>query len=130
MPDGPIALPEPFPEHPDPNQHYQAKTDLQRFASAGMKVYWWLVFCQGLVIAGLIGAVVYLVIAQAHATQHVQIAAHQAVLDNDAKWCSIMRLLTATPVTAPPNPTTNVAREQQYELYLGFVTIREEFGCG
>lgn len=82
-----------------------------------------------LLVVCLVGAVVYLLVAQQNATQQNadQIAANQA--SSDHRWCAAFDLLTSVPVTPPPNPASNPSREGQYKLYADFVTLREQFRC-
>lgn len=45
------------------------------------------------------------------------------------KFCSIVRAVTSRPVPRPKNPGTNPAREESYQIYEDFVSLRRSLGC-
>jgi len=126
----------PETERPDPLEHEQAKAQLQRFVSTGMRTYGWLIAVQSVIMVGLVAAVIYLLVGQANATRSIQAAAQKAVSqanaakgNNDRRWCSTMDLLTQVPVTAPSNAAANPSKETSYKLYEDFLQLKREFGC-
>jgi hypothetical protein len=44
-------------------------------------------------------------------------------------WCQALELLTATPQTAPTDPSKNPSRVFAYDLYQDFRSIEIKFGC-
>jgi hypothetical protein len=94
----------------------------------------------GLVIVGLVAAVIYLLVAQANANHSSQVATQQAaiaakkvaaeaVATDDHRWCATMALLTGTPIQPPADPAANPSRVQDYKLYENFLTLKREFKC-
>jgi hypothetical protein len=77
----------------------------------------------------LVGAVIYLIIAQARYTNQIitQVAAAQAASDH--RWCTTTNLLTISPVAPPVDPAANPSRVAIYNLYLDFLDLRKAFNC-
>jgi hypothetical protein len=57
-------------------------------------------------------------------------SATHAVQANNKTWCAAMVLLTSHPVPKPSDPAANPSREQAYQLYTTFRTLRRQLGCG
>lgn len=117
------------PEVPETPESPPDKEQLARLVNAGMRTYWITIIAQGVVILCLVGAVVYLLVGQAGATQNTQNEITQAVQKDDQRWCSTMDLLTRNPVAKPANPSANPSREASYEAFIDFSTLKKEFGC-
>jgi hypothetical protein len=75
-------------------------------------------------------AVVYLFVLNLVLTALVAFGLVHYVSAQNAKWCSTLVLLTATPVAAPADPGANPSREQAFVLYSDFRHLRRELGCG
>jgi hypothetical protein len=56
--------------------------------------------------------------------------AASAVAANNAKWCTVLDLLTQHPVPYPSDPAKNPSRLQAYVLYSDFHQLRRQLGCG
>ena len=46
------------------------------------------------------------------------------------QWCTTLSLLTTTKVTPPQNPRANPSRVFSYDLYMDFVHLKDQLGCG
>lgn len=55
--------------------------------------------------------------------------ADQAVGKSERELCTIVRLVTKTPVTKPPDPQANPSRESSYEFYEAFAQLGREYQC-
>jgi hypothetical protein len=83
----------------------------------------------GACILVLIAAVIWLsVVVLGNTAQNArQIAVNQAASDH--RWCATIDLLTETPVPKPADPAANPSREANYQLYLNFLVLKDQFGC-
>jgi len=79
-------------------------------------------------IAG--GGGLFLASSARNAATQAKVAAARAVQANNKKWCTAMVLLTSHPVPRPPDPSANPSREQNYQDYVTFRTLRRRLGCG
>jgi hypothetical protein len=120
----------PPPARPDPLEDQKIKAMLAHSARRGMQTFWILIGIETLVVIALLGAVVYLLVAQAHATQNTDSIVAQAVQKDDKRWCATVDLFTLTPVAYPADPAANPSRVASYKLYMDFVSLKKEFSCG
>lgn len=90
---------------------------------------WMTIAFLGVMVLALTGAVVWLVIVNNNnVARNEQEIVHNQQL-SDHRWCSTMDLLTAKAVP-PADPKTDPSRAATYELYVDFVRLKDEFGCG
>jgi len=118
-----------YPEHPTPSDDQELRERLHKVSRQGMQTFWLIIVLQGVVIMALLGAVGYLLVANANSNRNTERQISQAIASDDQKWCSTMNLLTLTPVLKPANAKVNPSREASYELYVDFETLKKEFNC-
>jgi hypothetical protein len=107
----------------------QTVDEITGYSRRTRKLIWGLVISIALDIA--LTVVLGFTAFQAHdATHNTQVTVDQALTANNARWCSTMKLLTATPVPYPANAAANPSRVATYQLYEDFVALKKEFGCG
>ena len=116
------------PPHGFPDED-KLDDQLAALVSHSRRYLWTVIAILSVMVVGLVGAVIYLIASNQNATEQVaaQVAAAQAASDH--RWCATMQLLTATPVTPPANPAANPSREASYQLYLDFLTLKNQFHC-
>jgi hypothetical protein len=102
---------------------------LARTVRHSRRYVWAVIAVLALMVVGLAVTVIVLVIVvNGNTTRNAQqINASRQV--QDRRWCATLNLLTATPVTPPPNPAASPSREASYQLYADFLALRQQFGC-
>ena len=118
-----------LPELPGPADRNQLDRQLANMVHHSRRYIYAILALEGLLVLVLTGVVAWLVIlnngsvtANARQIQHNQQA-------SDRRWCGTMNLLTANPVTRPADPAANPSREASYQLYIDFLTLKQDFGC-